>query len=660
MNLPAFMPATTWQLPKELPSWKHAKRIAVDLETRDPQLTSLGPGVRRDGRVVGVAFSIEDGPSAYLPIGHEMGQNLDPEVVWRYLRDQAKGTKATIVTANGQYDHDYLLQNGVDLLHCPWFDVQIADPLIDELQERYDLDSILRRYGLPGKDERLLQQFAAAWGVHPKRGLWQLPPEAVGAYAEGDVRPLLALARRQERRMAEEGLERVFHLESRLQPVLLKMRRRGVRVDFDRVAQTEAWALEEETLAYAELYRRLGFKLSPEDTNKTAAWVPVLQRIGVAVPKTEKGNDSVTKELLDSLKHPVADLIRRIKKLNKLRTTFCASARRHAVAGRIHCTFNQLRRESDEGEDSEGARYGRLSCVDPNLQQQPSPERDPEIGKRLRGIFVPDEGGEWACLDFSQQEPRWLVHYAELLGSTRAKEAADKYRNDPKTDNHDMMATLIDPNWPSIADKDLKKKQRSDAKIIFLGLCYGMGEAKLCRSLGLPTKKMLKAAGKLFEIDSKEALAVVMSGVDTWQLDVAGEEGAKLLAKFREGVPFVHEFAQAAQRRAERMGYVVTAGGRRCRFPRRDSRRGWDFCHKAGNRIIQGSSGDQAKKAMVDADAAGIRLQLQVHDELDLTRWSKEETDLLTEIMLNALPCNVPHKVDCEVGPDWGHLEKDK
>lgn len=653
MKLPAFQPRTDWRPPKELPSWRGARRIAIDLETRDPDLTKLGPGVRRDGRVIGVGFAIEDGPACYLPIGHSSG-NLDPAVVWAYLRDQARETTATIVTANGQYDHDYLLENGVDLTQCRWFDVQIAEPLIDELQMSYSLESIATRRGVSGKDEGMLRQFADCWGVDPKKGMWQLPAHAVGAYAEQDCRLPLELARLQEIDIEREKLERVFDMESRLQPVLLKMRRRGVAVDFDRVDRVEKYALEKEKEALDEIARRSGHRLSPDDTNKTSAWMPLISQLGITLPRTATGKPSLTKDILESLNHPLCDLIRRAKKFSKLRTTFCVGARKHAVNGRIHCTFNQLRRPRDDGGDEQGARYGRLSCVDPNLQQQPSPDRDPEIGKPLRSIFVPDDGGTWACLDYSQQEPRWLVHFAELIGADKAHLAAEAYRNDPSTDNHDMTATMINPGWPSIADPVQKKVERGNAKIINLALTYGMGEAKLCNRLGLPTEEMVRVNGRLLKPDDKRAKKAMANG-EGRLVTVAGPEGRELMDRYHAGVPFVREFARKAERVAAASGYVFTVLGRRCRFPRRG--RGYDWCHKAGNRIVQGSSGDQTKMAMVLADDAGVPLQLQVHDELDLTVWDVErETSHLAEIMLRAVPCNVPHKVDIETGPSWGEI----
>lgn len=631
-----------------LPSWDGAKRVCVDLETRDPQLTKLGPGVRRDGEIVGIAFTIEDGPSAYLPIAHGNGRNLDPKHVWSYMHTQAEQFRGEIVGANLPYDLDYLAEADVVFRRASFFrDVQVAEPILDELQFTYGLDAIAGRHGLPGKDESLLKQAAAAWGVDPKAGMWELPPRFVGPYAEQDTKLPLQLLRRQEMKIEEQGLGEVWDLESRLLPVLVKMRRRGVRVDFDELDRIEDWAQEQEVSALSRVTHLTGIHLDRSDTTKSSALIPVLEHIGLKLPMTEptpkfpNGQKSVKNDWLKSLpQHDVVDAILRAKKFNKLAGTFVASVRTHAVGDRIHCTFKQSIGEDESGDEG-GARYGRLSCKDPNLQQQPA--RDKEIGPRWRRIYLPDEGGEWACLDFSQQEPRWLAHYAELMELPRAAEMAERYRTDPKADNHDMTATLINPNWPNL-DAKTKKQERDAAKIIFLGLCYGMGPAKLARSLGLPTK--------MRSFTNREGRIVDYLG--------AGDEAQALLEMFWKKVPFVKGLSKAAEKKANRVGFVLTAEGRRCRFPR--VRRGgkwvWDWTHKAGNRVIQGSAGGQTKKAMVDADAAGIPIQLQVHDELDLTIYEPETALACAEIMRNALPCNVPHRVDIETGPTWGDIQE--
>lgn len=638
MNLPLFTPQSNWTAPNvsELPSWAGAKRVAVDIETRDPTLTTLGPGVRREGYITGVSFAIEDGPAAYLPIAHEAGGNLDRRHVFDYLRDQAKVFKGDLAGANLQYDLDYLAEQ--DVVYTPRFfrDVQVAEPLLDELQFTYALDAIAKRRGVPGKDEGLLGRAAAAFGVDKKKHMWRLHSKYVGAYAEQDVRLPLQLLRVQEREIEQQDLWAIYNLESKLLPVLLKMRRRGVRLDFDEMDRIEQWAILEQEKALGELKRLTGIGLIKSDITKSKSFVPMIEQMGVPIPRTEKGNLSLRGAWLDTLAGPIGGLINRARAFNKLNGTFVASRRAHSVNGRIHPTFVQLRSEKPGAGEDGGARYGRCASRDPNLQQEPA--RHPEIGPRWRRVYLPDEGGEWGCLDYSQQEPRWAVHFAEALQQRGAEAAGDKYRNDPTTDNHNMMATLVNSSWPNISDPVEKKRERTNAKNIFLGLCYGEGEAKLCHDLGLPTKMEYREWAQR-------------------EVEVAGPEGRRLLDTFQRKVPWLKGTSKRAAEFVRKHGYIRTVGKRKCRFPLKKNGAGYDWQHKAFNRVIQGSSGDQMKTAMVLADEAGFKLQLQVHDELDLTIWNRDEATNLAEVMRTAVECSVPHKVDIELGPNWADIK---
>lgn len=627
MRMPDFDPESGWRPTPvgELPAWPERGRVGIDVETRDPDLENLGPGVRRGAYVVGVSFAIEDGPSHYLPVAHEGGDNLPRDKVICYLMAQAKRFDGDLAGANLQYDLDFLEEAGVRFSPRRYRDTQLAAPLLNELHLTYSLEDIAEREGIPGKDEALLGRAAACYGVDPKKDLWRLPAKYVGPYAVQDARLPLLLLRRQERKLEDEDLWDVWDVESRLLPVLLKMRRRGVRVDFDQLDKVERYATGRELDALAQIRALTGHSLTPDDTNKASALAPVIQGLGYRLPLTENTKKpSVTNEVLERVDHPVGELIRTARKFNKLRGTFVKSIRTHAVGDRVHCTFNQLRKEKDSGGDSQGARYGRTSSTDPNLQQQPS--RDPEIGPMWRAIYLPDEGAEWACRDYSQQEPRWLTHFAAILDPPcrGAVKAAETYRRDPDTDNHQMVADMIGI-------------ERAPAKTIYLGLCYGMGGGKLARSLGLPT----------FIVPSKRLQR---------DIEVAGHEGRALLEKFHAGAPYVRELSNRLQAVAEKHGYIRTVLGRKCRFPEKRGG-GWDWTHLALNREVQGSSGDQMKKAMVDADGAGIPIQLQVHDELNLSVADRRQVAELDRVMLDAVPCSVPHKVDGGFGPNWAEAK---
>lgn len=624
MQQPLFTTPSEWRPPNiaDLPDWTRSSRVAIDVETCDPHLKKLGAGVRRGGYICGFAFAIEDGPRHYLPVRHEGGDNMELGSVLNYLETQAANYRGELVGARLGYDMDYLIEEGLDFKPSFWRDVQVAEPLIDDLQLTYGLDAILKRHGLPGKDETLLRESAVNYGVNAKTEMHKLPARYVGSYAQADVdRPLLLL-RRQERKIEEQDLRNVYDLESRVLPALTAMTRRGVRIDLDHLKKVEEWAEREEAACLQDVYDATGVRIKVGETDKKGPVAEALHKLGVKLSKTPSGQWSITASILKKIEeeHPSAGRFLRAKKVAKLRTTFAQSIRTHLTDGRIHCTFNGLKSEKEDGEEK-GALYGRLSSTDPNLQQQPS--RD-DFANFWRAIYIPDEGKHWACLDYSQQEPRWLTHFAELSKLKGAEAAAHKYRTDPTTDNHQLFA-------------DLTGLPRKEAKIMYLGKCYEMGGSKFAHSLGLPTKWVYSSRlGK--------------------QIEVAGDEAQAIIDQFDNGAPFVKKLSSLCQSVVKERGYIKTLSGRRCRFKYSKDWGKYVELHKALNRLIQGSSADQTKTALVVAHEQGIPLQLQVHDELDLSVNNREEANHLADIMRTCSPCNVPAKVDVEMGPNWGDI----
>ena len=638
LQMPLFTASSDWRPPQlgDLPSWKGAPRIGLDIETFDPHLKKTGPSVRTGGFICGMSFALQGDRAYYLPLRHFGGDNVPHDQAMFYLKSQAAAFTGEVVTANGQYDLDYLAQVGITFPKAKAFrDIQIADPLIYELHDSYSLDSVLTRWGFDGgKSENMLKKAARDFGIDPKAEMWKLPARYVGPYAEGDVDRLCELIQKQEAELRRQDLWNVYELESKLQPILLGMRRRGVRVDLDKLAQVEEMAKKAELNDAAELQRRTGVLCGLGDVNKKKTTAAMLTSIGIKFKQTATGQPQIDKALLEQVDHPVADLITHARKSNKIRTTFCKSVRDHMVDGRIHTTFNQLRSTGKYGSES-GAKYGRLSCSNPNMQQQPA--RDPEYAKLWRSIYVPDEGTPyWMAADYSQQEPRMLVHFAEIVGLTGARAAAEAYRNDPTTDNHSMMTRMI---WPEMRGVDPKDPQfvqlRKHAKTIFLGLCYGMGSGKLAIDLGLPAITKRRRNGSAYL--------------------VAGPEGQRLLDLFKSKVPYVGKMSDKCETRAAQRGYIRTLSGRKCRFPAAANGLGFDWTFKALNRLIQGSSADQTKTAMVAlAEAGHDVLQLQVHDEVCQGVHSIDEARSIANIMETCVDLRVPSKVDIEIGPNWG------
>ena len=631
-----MIPQVAWTSPdlSSLPRWNEAKRICVDVETKDPDLRDrpghkgMGPGNFRPGcHVVGVAFAIEDGPSHYLPIRHENGDNLDEQSVLRYVRDQARGFQGTLVGANLGYDLGFLARDDIRFPQVAKFrDVINAAVLIYELYDRYSLDAILEREGMSGKDHSVLKAFAEAYGVDMKRELYKLPGRAVDQYARRDVVAPLELLRRQERRIEEEGIQQIWDLESDVLPILTHMRELGCKVDLQKVEKISRWAFAQECEHLAAANALTSYHITTGDVWKSEALGRALVAGGYKVPTTDKGKASIQKNFLEKCGE-LGQAIGRARAFNKLRTTFCERTLRYQINGRIHPVFHQLRNtkegsgENGQDEESKGARFGRFSSEHYNIQQEPS--RDDEFGELWREVYIPEDGEFWVCSDWSQQEPRIAVHYAEILGLPGAKAFADKYRRDPATDCHQMLA-------------DVTGIPRKIVKNYFNGCVYGMGDAKLCRSIGHPTQ-LVNRYGKIRE--------------------VPGPTGQAIITQFRSQVPWVSLLTREAAKRAEKVGHVWTVLNRKCNFPR-DGQGNFDWTHKAFSRIGQGGAADQMKATLVAAHRAGIPIRLIVHDEFDFSCSDIKQAKLLKQLQMDTVKFNVPMLVDSEIGPSWGRLKK--
>ncbi len=618
MQRPLIYPKSDWTAPSvsALPSWAGARRVGLDIETFDPNLKRLGPGCRReDGFIAGVSFSLSDKHTFYVPLRHLDGGNItNVGAFWQYLRENVKKFRGEVVGANLPYDLDWVgTEPGVVFDRSVLYhDICMASSLINSLHFTHGLDVVAERLGVLGKDESLLAEAADTYQVDKKTGMWMMHARFVGPYAEWDAQLPLHVAAKQRVTIDQEQLDEVWDLERRLLPVVLRMRQRGVRLDDSKLDEIEILCLKHEDKARGTVGTDSWW------TPKALATV-LREKCGIIVPKTGAGTPSIKKGFLEQeafVNEPVVQAILEGRSWNKLRTTFVQGLRDHTVNGRVHCEFKQV--SGDDG----GARFGRMSCVKPNLQNQPSKES--ELGQLIRSAFLPDHGKIWAACDYSAQEPRMLVHWAERYGCIGAKTAGEAYRRDPETDHHRMMASLIF----DVPQKFVTKSQRKSAKVIFLGLCYGMGSAKLAEDLGLETQKLENG------------------------FKIAGPDAMRLLNRFHERVPFVQELDRLCQKQAKQFGYIRTLSGRICRFPK-DDRGRYDWIRTALNRIIQGSAADQTKRAMLLADEAGFELQLQIHDELDMSVVDKHEADRLALIMIGAQRLKVPSAVSVEIGENW-------
>lgn len=614
------IPDTGWILPDTFPSLEGQGAIAIDCETYDPDLKTLGPGALRDGYIVGVSIGTEAGFRRYYPIAHAMGENLDRERVLAWLRRELK-RPVPKVGANLLYDLMYLTVAGVEVTG-PFYDVQIAEPLLDETFLSYTLESIAQRRLKEGKKENVMRDWLVrAFGeTNFKSNIYRAPATVVGPYAEGDVDlPLRIFFDVQRPELEAQGLWEVFQLETRLMPMLLAMWRRGVGVDLAKAEQLYDTLTNRYEATLEEIKRVSGVQ---PDIWAADSLASVFDAAGVRYPLTERtGKPSFRKEWLAACQHPIGKLVVEGRRLDKFRGTFVQGyILQGNVAGRIHTQFHQLR--SDEG----GTVSGRFSSSNPNLQNIPI--RDSELGPLMRAMFIPEQGERWWKFDWSQIEFRLAIHHSARLRLRGAQAVVDQYWTDPTTDYHRIVAEIANIS-------------RSSAKGLNFGIIYG---------LGIP------------------AMAA--------QLGINEDAATRMYRDYLRRVPFVGQLRDAARDAAAKNGVITTLSGRNRHFnvwekngvyyPHKVPGSQRAFTHKALNSRLQGDAADIMKTAMATSWESGVfdyigAPFLTVHDELD---GSEDETPVALEalrelknIMETCVPLLVPLKADGGTGANWGSIE---
>jgi DNA polymerase I-like protein with 3'-5' exonuclease and polymerase domains len=346
--------ATTkeWVMPTSFPDLSGYREIAIDLETHDPNLTTLGPGwARKDGKVVGVAVAAGD-DAWYFPFAHKNGSNLDRKVVLRWLQKQVATPMQRKIMHNAQYDLGWLLAEGVEV-QGEVVDTMVVAAIVDENRMSYSLDNLAKEYCGMRKDEKLLRAAAKDWAVDPKKDMWMLPATYVGAYAEQDARATLALWRALQKEVENQQLRAIFEIEQPLTDILVKMRARGVCVDLDKAEQSRTLLRKRVAELKAYIKDKSGVDVEPW---AAASVQKVFDSLNLTYERTDNGQPSFTKMFLNAHPHDVPKAIVQLREMDKADSTFIDSILRHSVNGRIHCEFHQLR--SDDG----GTVTGRM-CV---------------------------------------------------------------------------------------------------------------------------------------------------------------------------------------------------------------------------------------------------------------------------------------------------------
>jgi len=631
-----------WICPDNFPSLKGYSHVAIDLETKDPELKAMGSGaIRGHGNIVGIAVAVE-GWSAYYPIAHEGGGNMDKDKVMAWIKEVCSATN-TKLFHNAMYDVCWLRAAGVEI-RGEIIDTMVMASLIDENRLWYSLNSVAFDYLGKTKNEAALNEAAQSWGIDPKSEMYKLPAMYVGSYAEKDAELTLELFKVLSKEIEKQTLKKIVKLETDLFPCLIDMKFKGVRVDVEKARLLKQKLTKQEQDLLLKVKQETGIDPQIWAAKSIAT---VFDKLGLHYERTEKSlAPSFTKNFLQEHKHPIVQMIAKAREINKAHTTFIDTILRFEHKGRIHADINPIR------SDSGGTVTGRFSYANPNLQQIPA--RNKDLGPMIRSLFIPEVGHKWGCFDYSQQEPRLVVHYAAqtepICHDESVTSIVERFK-DNNVDFHQIVA-------------DMANISRSQAKTINLGLFYGMGKAKLQAELGLSTKA----------------------------------EAEKLFNQYHDNVPFVKELMSSTSSDANEFGAIKTILGRRCRFDKWEVDEfkfgvmstpmtkeeatqkfidGWIakypeaknieqlkanpkikrcFTYKALNKLIQGSAADMTKKAMLDLYKEGIVPHIQIHDELDISVIDDDHAKKIVKIMENAVTLAIPNKVDYESGETWGDI----
>ena len=651
-----------------LPDLSRYDRFAIDTETT---------GVGQSDRPVGISIATPDGRSWYLRWSHERGENnCTLAEIQAWARVEFYRPKQIKIFFNAMFDLRMLVHAGIcgPELFPGIEDAGTSAALLNEHENSYTLDRLSRKHLGEEKDETFLNEWCAAQFGGPvtkqKENYWRAPGNVVEPYACGDAELTLHLYDRNRPLITEQGLNRVYETETAIIYTVVRMNLAGVQVDRTRTDATKAQIDQQLSVARArwvEIAAAAGVAM-PEDwvNPSVAVVVPVFDSRGIPYGRTKpskrfpNGQASITKAHLEASEDEAATVLEAVRDNAKLSGTFIDTIiELGGEDGIIHGEFHPLPVEYVPGKKY-GAVSGRFSA---RLLHQIPGDRNPAVGKLIRSLFVPAyEGGQWVKADYSQIEYRFLAHYAGGV-------VAEEYRRPIPTsckkcggplidgwcvpcnqnhhvDFHDMVRDLI--NNPDFT--------RTRIKNVNFGELYGMGLATGAATAGV--------------------------SIDKWK---------EIKATYHEktgGVIAV--LSQAVKDAAARRGYIVTWGGRRCRyFSAAEARAmGWKVhpaekfvgTYKALNNLLQGSAGDLMKYAMVRVardlvDWKNVILHLTVHDELDFTapkgeagaKFQRQLREAMTEWSeLDGVPkLKVPIRVEIATGPSWGettkqHLEQRK
>ena len=638
--------------------------VAIDIETYDPNLKTKGLGaIRKDGFICGIAVAT-DNETAYFPLRHSDTDIAFNRIdkIWQVLNDKIfQNENITKVFHNAMYDVCWIRAVTGMMIKGRIVDTMIAASVIDENRFKYSLDALSKDYLNEQKYKYDLQQKTLEWSggtvKDPMTNMHKLPASIVKEYAKQDVNLTLKLWKIFNKKIDEvlytkddgeqKTCRKIFELETKLFLCLVDMKFKGVRIDVPKAILFGRHLKKRRDQIVNAIESKTSIRV---DIWAAASIKKLLDHLCIkdykVTPKSKM--PQLPKDYLKTHNNKCLRMIAKAREYDKAVNTFIDGLLGYVHNGRIHADINQIR--SDTG----GTVTGRFSMSNPNLQQIPAKGY---IGSKMRELFIPEEGCKWGSFDYSQQEPRIVVHYAIKLSLGGTESLKEEFDRDD-ADFHQIVA-------------DMANISRKQAKTINLGLFYGMGKIKLQRELGL---------------DQKQA--------------------KELFNEYHGRVPFVRQLSQDLIQFAKENRLLFTLYDRFCRFDKWETtNKEWNsetnrfnevplyteqqareafkaemldkfkedkidpnymdyferyytpaFTYKALNRLIQGSAADMTKKAMVDLHEKGMIPHIQIHDELCFSI-TDHEPELIKNTMEQTIPLEVKNKVDYEYGSNWGSIK---
>jgi DNA polymerase I-like protein with 3'-5' exonuclease and polymerase domains len=624
------------------PDLTRAKKLAFDIETYDPNLTELGPGVYRgDGRILGVSLSDGEGFKEYYNFGHYDCSREEQMHDVAYVREQLGSPHSLKIGQNILYDIDWL-ENGEHKIAVAGqlASTDIAEALLDENQGKYNLDFLGKKYLGRGKaksgPERFCEEHKFAGDF--RKWLWKMPYDLVREYAVDDAEIPVKVHDIQAPMLEAQELSDLYKMECDLIRCLLLFRKTGVYIDQDRRDRNGLMVQNRIELLQQALFGRYG----EFNCNSTLQLAKVYDEERVRYPysvlykgasEPEKGVYRTPEELSadssvvrfspniddhfftrfkdkdgpDGFKVDAPEVVKKTFMLRQCKShldKFILGSHVRFVGpdGKIHCSFYNMRN------DEYGTRSGRLSSANPNLQQQPSKGVDEYWGQICREDFVPYPDCWWGKCDYSQIEYRFLAHFALGPGSDELRAA---YRAG-KTDYHQYIM-------------DLTGLKRRYAKNLNFGVAFGMGARHMAELFG-------------------------------WELDYCYE----VLHIYHSRAPYVKSTIDAVSAVAKRRGYIKTFLKRRSHLI--DKNKAYImFC-----RLLQGSAADLMKAAMLQCYNDGVfdvlYPHVTVHDEIDVsvpkTKVGVEAFREMQRTMETCIKIAVPIVAEPEIGDNWADVKE--